>query len=380
MLIEYIIATQRNWREANLIDFDDLMAMAVDRINRERGNVVIDPTSDSALNLNTLKWLMVDEFQDFSPLFFNLIKALRSHNPSLRLFCVGDNWQAINGFAGSDLTYFNDFGRIFTEAVLLDLQNNYRSQPNIVAQGNAFMAKTKGAPSVPKASLPSEPIQVIYSNTVFIEQRPNMPLEDNPDRIFMTHQMSRGELVDCDRNCKMARLFKACYSIMSAYPLDSTKFMILNRNNYFGFKYESMSRFKTKLKSCFSQNGQQGSRNFDAQVDCLTAHRSKGEEADVVIILNALDRKFPIIHSDNELYRLLGITIDEVYAEEERLFYVAITRAKQSLYLVTELSRESEFLERIGYQEERISEPFAPAVAVRRAPEDLGSIDDDIPF
>lgn len=335
--------------EANLIDFDDLMAMAVDRIDRERGNVVIDPTSDSALNLNTLKWLMVDEFQDFSPLFFNLIKALRSHNLSLRLFCVGDNWQAINGFAGSDLTYFDDFGRIFTEAVLLDLQNNYRSQPNIVAQGNAFMAKTKGAPSVPKASLPNKPIQVIYSNTVFIEQRPNMPLEDNPDRIFMTHQMSRGELVDCDRNGKMARLFKACYSIMSAYPLDSTKFMILNRNNYLGFKYESMSRFKTKLKSCFSQNGQQGFRNFDAQVDCLTAHRSKGEEADVVIILNTLDRKFPIIHSDNELYRLLGITIDEVYAEEERLFYVAITRAKQSLYLVTELSRESEFLERIGY-------------------------------
>ena len=57
--------------EANLIDFDDLMALAVDRINRERGNVVIDPTQViRALNLNTLKWLMVDEFQDFITAIF----------------------------------------------------------------------------------------------------------------------------------------------------------------------------------------------------------------------------------------------------------------------------------------------------------------------
>ena len=91
---------------ADLIDFDDLVALAAERVEKERGNVVIDPTSDSALDLNTLKWLMVDEFQDFSPLFFHLIKALRTHNPALRLFCVGDDWQAINGFAGSDLTSF----------------------------------------------------------------------------------------------------------------------------------------------------------------------------------------------------------------------------------------------------------------------------------
>jgi DNA helicase-4 len=353
--------------EANLIDFDDLIAMAVDRIERESGNVVIDPTTEMALNLNTLKSLMVDEFQDFSPLFFNLIKALRSHNPALRLFCVGDSWQAINGFAGSNLTYFNDFDQHFSGAVLLDLQNNYRSQSNIVAQGNAFMAKKNGAPSIPKSSLPSEHVRLIHLNTVFIEQRPNVSLEENPDRVFMTYQMTRGELADCDRSGKMARQFKVCCSIMENYPLDSTKFMILNRNNYLGFKYESMSKFKTKLKSCFRGDGQQKFMNFDAQVDCLTAHRSKGEEADVVIILNALDRKFPIIHSDNELYRLLGISIDEVYAEEERLFYVAITRAKKSLYIVTEVERESEFLKRIKWKPLDLADPFVSTVSANNS-------------
>ena len=87
------------------------------------------------------------------------------------------------------------------------------------------------------------------------------------------------------------------------------------------------------------------------QVDCLTAHRSKGEEADVVIILNALNRKFPIIHSDTELFRLLGSSVEEVYSEEERLFYVAISRAKRWLHIVTEAGRESEFLHRIDYEE-----------------------------
>jgi superfamily I DNA/RNA helicase len=47
-----------------------------------------------------LKWLMIDDFQDLYPLFFNLIKVLRKHNPELKLFCVGDDWlTAINGFA-----------------------------------------------------------------------------------------------------------------------------------------------------------------------------------------------------------------------------------------------------------------------------------------
>ena len=192
--------------------------------------------------------------------------------------------------------------------------------------------------------------------------------------------MSRGELVDYDKNGKMARLFKTCYLIMSAFPLESTNFMVLNRSNYLGYKYESMARFKSKLKSCFGPNEQQKFRNFDAQVDCLTAHRSKGEEADVVIILNALDRKFPMIHSDNELYRLLGVSVDEVYAEEERLFYVAITRAKQSLYVVTEVDRESEFLGRLRLQQEKLGGESKKIVLLPKRETVLADFEDDIPF
>ena len=67
----------------------------------------------------------------------------------------------------------------------------------------------------------------------------------------------------------------------------------------------------------------------------------------MVIVLNLLEMEFPKIHPSNELYKILGVSLDNVYAEEERLFYVAITRAKKDLFLVTEKDRESEFLERI---------------------------------
>ena len=56
------------------------------------------------------------------------------------------------------LLHFKNFDCYFADAALLSLQNNYRSQPNIVAQGNAFMAKTQGAPSVAKATLKRAPI------------------------------------------------------------------------------------------------------------------------------------------------------------------------------------------------------------------------------
>ena len=60
-------------------------------------------------NLADVRFLAVDEFQDFSDLFFRLLQSIRGVSPDLELFCVGDDWQAINGFAGSDLRFFEDF-------------------------------------------------------------------------------------------------------------------------------------------------------------------------------------------------------------------------------------------------------------------------------
>ena len=76
---------------------------------------------------------------DFSELFHRLIAAIRRINPKVNLYCVGDNWQAINGFDGSDLRFFRNFDRYFGHSIHIELLNNYRSNKAIVDAGNALM-------------------------------------------------------------------------------------------------------------------------------------------------------------------------------------------------------------------------------------------------
>lgn len=96
------------------------------------------PTIPSALA--PLRYLMIDEYQDFSLPFFRLAQALRALYPELRLFAVGDDWQAINRFAGSDVRYFNDFQHFFPEdSTIIPLLTNYRSRRRIVENANRFM-------------------------------------------------------------------------------------------------------------------------------------------------------------------------------------------------------------------------------------------------
>ena len=98
---------------------------------------------------------------------------------------------------------------------------------------------------------------------------------------------------------------------------------------------------------------------------CETVHQSKGAESEIVILLNLLDGVFPSKNPSNGLLSILGVSSEKVFAEEERLFYVAITRPKQALYLVTEKNQESEFVDRIrdattSVQQDTLSEDDIP--------------------
>lgn len=89
-------------------DFDGLMWRAIRAVRRGDTKFVRDRGQERG-DLAQLDFLLIDELQDFSKMFFELVKAIQMHNPDVRLFCVGDDWQAINGFAGSDLGYFQRF-------------------------------------------------------------------------------------------------------------------------------------------------------------------------------------------------------------------------------------------------------------------------------
>ncbi|RYD70106.1 MAG: hypothetical protein EOP84_27250, partial [Verrucomicrobiaceae bacterium] len=87
-------------------DFDGLLERAATMV--ENGSTLFRRKSGSG-DLAKLSHVLIDEYQDFSLLFHRLISAVRKRNSALEVFCVGDDWQAINAFAGADLRFFTRF-------------------------------------------------------------------------------------------------------------------------------------------------------------------------------------------------------------------------------------------------------------------------------
>ena len=125
-------------------DFDGLMQRSADLV--KSGQTIFKRRAGVEI-LKSLKYIFIDEYQDFSELFYNLIDAIRQRNPNALFFCVGDDWQAINGFAGSDLRFFINLPIIFPEAQKLYLSTNYRSCRSIVDVSNSLM-KGLGKPGI----------------------------------------------------------------------------------------------------------------------------------------------------------------------------------------------------------------------------------------
>ena len=312
-------------KEEGKTDFGNIMIRAIGKIHETQGecNITIGKKS---IKIKDIKFLLIDEFQDFSKLFYEMINAIKKYNPNLKLFCVGDDWQAINGFAGSNLQYFKNFKNLFiTDSEQGVLTYNYRSTSSIVEIGNDIM-KGVGTPAKCFNSEKNGEVNVIYiDNTGF-------NIDDKEDSQYMY-----------DIQCKKYfnthhRYFKECYKII-LNNLDKT-FIIMHRTNYL-CQYYDLFEFKNKLiKLLYTNTG----KNFKNQIRVDTIHRFKGSEADIVIILECTNNNFPLIHPDSERSFVFGNTIEDIINEEKRLFYVAVTRAKEQVYFLTEKHNESEYL------------------------------------
>ncbi|MDA1280118.1 MAG: UvrD-helicase domain-containing protein [Chloroflexi bacterium] len=116
-------------------DFDGLMLKASERVHD--GQTVFERRNNRA-ELSAIRHILVDEFQDFSEPFFRLINAIKTQSPDAALFLVGDDWQAINGFAGSELRFFVNVDQYFGPTSRLNVVTNYRSQKNIVRAANTI--------------------------------------------------------------------------------------------------------------------------------------------------------------------------------------------------------------------------------------------------
>lgn len=300
-------------------DFDGLLQEAAKQV--EIGATVFRRKS-SVGDLKRIRYVLIDEYQDFSELFHRLMEAVREQNPQARFFCVGDDWQAINGFAGSDLRFFQNFARYFPDSRTLHVATNYRSAKSIVNVGNALM---KGAGKPARAHKKSTGQVVVADLANF---KPTLQEEQEHSGDHFTPAVLR---------------------LVNKVLASGKSVVLLARKNhlpwYIDYKDLEDSPVKSGLDRFLAMVRARLPEKLKEKVTASTVHSYKGLEKDVVILLDAVSHCFPLLHSELIFTRIFGDNLETVTAEERRLFYVALTRAVEDLFILTETGDVSPFLE-----------------------------------
>ena len=289
--------------ESNELDFEKAVRKAADLLTSPDSNFLNRSPVVSGLDGNT-QFLMVDEFQDFSPAFQKLTAAIMARNPNCVLNAVGDDWQAINGFMGSDRKYFRNFRKDWTPALHLPLRANWRCGARIVALGNSVM----GAEGEEAA----------------------VTARDHNGKIRL-----REEQIETDGRKSEDWQTKAAEFLMREVEMQT--FRMRKAEERAGLQSGKIALIARKNKPYGINPGElvdAARREWpEATVEFITAHRSKGKEWDHVILLDASADEYPGKHPGNVLTTGIQSQAD-LDAEGQRLLYVAVTRAIHNLVIL----------------------------------------------
>ncbi len=282
------------------------------------------------------KYMLIDEYQDFSQLFLAEIKAIREVARGAKLFVVGDDWQAINRFAGSDVEYFKEFEKYFPTGVKrAEITTNYRCDREVVDKARKFMKKAMKEKGNFKAfSRKFGKVMVMNPR----ETEVGFALVPYDLRISVEDRLLREAVwqMDCVVvNKKMVRYLKVVVELVKK-NLKAKDILFLHRNNEMNIGGLSLEKFGEGLKWALDRLNIMSCDEFDNKVKIMTMHKSKGLEAEAVIILEADEGVIPKTHPDTLLYRMFGETEEIALNDQKRLFYVAMTRAKKRLYIISE--------------------------------------------
>lgn len=263
-------------------------------------------------------YIIVDEFQDISLDRYNFLKALRETATPAKLYCVGDDWQSIYRFSGSDMALFNQFSDYFGATEINKIETTYRFGEPLVSLSSQFIQRNKAQ---------------IQKNI-------------HP---FGSEIKTELEFYAYDRRdyCNTIE------ELISSIPLDKSIFL-LGRYSfddyYLSFMYKSIK---------------EGNRFYyvigERKIEFLTVHKSKGLEADYVILLqcNKDIYGFPSLVSDDAVLNYVLTESDLFpYGEERRLFYVAITRAKTKTIVLYDKRFPSVFVKEFLQPENILEEDY----------------------
>ncbi|MCE0496018.1 DNA helicase IV [Vibrio salinus] len=257
-------------KENNEVDFNLMISNAIKIVKRGRFK-------------SPWRHIMIDEYQDISPERLLLIESLCHKNKKqadVHLYAVGDDWQSIYEFAGSEVDLTTGFKKRFPHSVIKYLDTTYRFNDKIGAVANQF-------------------------------------IQQNPEQLKKTlnsYTTVKGARVCLLNQAKIEKILDG----LNRKAKEPKTLLMLGRNHY----------HRPELYDDWQD------RYSNLNIRFMTCHASKGKEADYVIVLNVDDGQFPAQVKKNHIDTVL-MSKNETYpyAEERRLFYVAMTRAKEKVWL-----------------------------------------------
>jgi DNA helicase-4 len=276
---------EKKLKKNNSVDFDDLLLLPI-KLFKSYPDVL-------EKYQNIYKYILIDEYQDISKIRFELILEILK-NTNAKLVCVGDDYQAIYGFSGSNLKIFLDFFNYFPNGKRIDIKKTYRNSYELVNTSVKFIKK-------------------------------------NPFQLR--------------KNIHANFLFK--YPIVLVYYDDFKK----SYHDLFDYLYLENER-KVLVLARYNKDLEEvkNMEHVGIETRYLTVHMAKGLEEDSVVLIK-FSNDYLGFPSKIENNRLLSIILDNdediPYAEERRLFYVALTRCKKRIYILVPRDNPSIFLKEI---------------------------------
>ncbi len=303
----FVEAYARMEEENNEIDFTDAIIRATELCNNGHR-----PDYD---------YILVDEFQDISMDRYRFLESLRRKEPLTKLFCVGDDWQSIYRFAGSDMALFKSFEKFFGYTKKCLMETTYRFGEPAIADSSKFILAN-----------PEQAVKNVHSFR-----------EDAETKLDFLSTNGQTDIVETVKY------------LADQIPADK-EIMLLGR-----YKFDVNIFKNTELAIHEGQNSAYityGRR----KLNFMTVHQSKGLECDYIILLNCNGGTmgFPSQISDSPVLRYVLSAPDAYsFSEERRIFYVGITRAKKHTWVLYDINNPSPFVKEFVQTLEPVTKPGA---------------------
>lgn len=308
---------QRKLKENDAIDFQDMINESARLLRevKEMGEKV------------DFDYIIVDEYQDISRQRFDLVRALADVTDA-KIIAVGDDWQSIYAFSGSDITLFTKFEEKMGYAKMLKIVRTYRNSQEVIDIAGNFIQENKEQITKELISPKTITDPVIIYTYDTTKKDPNGNWRSGVNyAIAAATETALDQIMEYNKKENKK----------------SKKILVLGR---FGFDGDHLE--KSGLFEFVTRGGKLRSVKYpELDMTFMTAHASKGLGYDEVIVINGRNETygFPAKIEDDPVLALVirgDRSID--YAEERRLFYVAMTRTKNRVYFIAPERNPSEFL------------------------------------